>query len=430
MVVTSSHHKVILVHLFIIIFAVHLLYVFFVQLPQRETRLTGRKTPAGGFYHLALFDDEYDYVTLAHHLSRQGVFTLNGRQPTAGRVPLYPLLLAPVLVFTANAAWVLWINCLLTAIAALGCYFLGRLYWSPRAGLIAMALAGFSPHTFNWFLWLQAEALLSVLLIYFLVSLTCLIKSPNQWYASGSGILAGLAALTRPEAVLLIPLYLVYLWYHFRRSWRPGGRLVLVYLICAGAVIAPWVGRNYAVLKFPGLSSLGGFTFAGGQNEKTLAHHPGSWYAFGAYASAAELKKTAALSEIDFDRYLWQRGWRIIQTLTWPQFLFLEINKLHRTFKPSFRAWGKEFNCERLNLILVTPYFLLYLSFGVLLISCVLIRSQPAFPDLVVLLLSFLVPLTVTLIFWGAIRFRTPYEPVAFTICAGYLDKFLGKKYN
>jgi len=413
----ERQRRALLVFLVILIFALHVLYVLLVQLPQRQVRLTGKKTDSGGLYQLALFDDEIDYVNLAYHLSRQGVFSLDGDKPTALRVPLFPLMLTPVFILTADATWALGLNCLLVALTALGCYFLGKLYYSPRAGLMAMLIVGASPHTFNWLLWLQAEALLSCLLVFFLVSFTCLMRYQKSAYAGLSGVLAGLAGLARPEAVLLVPLYLGYLVYQGRFHRPVTLRLALVFTFAALGALTPWVARNYVTLHYPGLSTLGGFTFAGGHNEKTLAAHRGSWYAFSAYASAAEINHTQHLDEVAFDRYLWQRGWRLLRRLTLAQFLYLELNKLHKTFKPSFRLWGKEYGRETLNLLLVTPYVLLYLVFGGLLLTLPFPRLRPRLPGSGLLLLALVVPLTVTLIFWGSIRFRTPYEPLAFTLC-------------
>ena len=171
-----SQNKLVISAIFLLIFITHLLYIAFVQLPKREVRTTGKKTTATGIYKIALFDDEDQYVNLARNLINKNLFSVDGEKPTATRVLLWPLVLSLVFSFTNNAAYALPINCFLAALAALGCYLLGRLYWSSRAGLLALVLVGFSPHTFNWFLWLQAEALLAVFIISFLIFFSFLIK--------------------------------------------------------------------------------------------------------------------------------------------------------------------------------------------------------------------------------------------------------------
>lgn len=418
-----SQNKLVISVIFVLIFVAHLLYIAFVQLNKRAVRITGKKTSAAGIYQIALFDDEDQYANLARNLINNHSFSLDGEKPTATRVPLWPLVLSLVFFFTNNATYALVVNCFLAALAALGGYILGRLYWSSRAGLLALILVGFSPHTFNWFLWLQAEALLAVLIIYFLSFFSFLIKYQQIRYAVLSGLCAGLATLTRPEALLIIPLYLGYLIYFFRNNRHYLWTLALPWAFSAGLVIFPWIVRNYVTMNYWGLSTIGGFTFSGGHNEITLTRHLGSWYAFSGYASPAEKKEVAGMDEVAFDKYLWQRGWQTIKKLNLRDLLYLELMKLLKTFKPSFRVWGKEYRQEALNLLLVAPYFLLYILFYFFLIYHYLIlRDNPI--NITPLLLIFLVPITVSLIFWGPIRFRVPYEPVIFTITAGYIDQY------
>ena len=418
-----SQNKLVILIIFTLIFITHLLYIAFVQLPKREVRLTGKKTAVPGIYKIALFDDEDQYVNLARNLINKNFFSLDGEKPTATRVPLWPLALSLVFRFSNDVTYALAINCFLAALAALGCYILGRLYWSSRAGLLALVLVGFSPHTFNWFLWLQAEALLSVLIISFLIFFSFLIKYKQIRYAILSGLSAGLATLTRPEALLIIPLYLGYLIYLFHNNRHYLVNLAVTLVFSAGMVIFPWILRNYVTMNYFGLSTIGGFTFSGGHNEITLTRHLGSWYAFSGYASPEEQKKVAGLDEVAFDKYLWQRGWETLKKLNIRDLLYLELMKVLKTFKPSFRVWGKEYQKEILNLLLVAPYFLLYILFYFFLIYHYLIlRDSPI--NITPLLLIFLVPLTVGLIFWGPIRFRVPYEPVVFTISAGYLEQY------
>ena len=404
--------------LFGAIFTVHLLYIFVVQMPERQVRLRGKKIV---FQGLRLYDDEDQYLLIAHHLYQAGTLSLDGQHPTGQRVPLYPLALAGTFAVSAGLTPALGLNCLLAALAALLAYALARLFWSPGVGLAAMAAVGFSPHSFNWFLWMQAEALLSVFILGFLVAFLKLLRTGRRLFALICGLLAGLASLTRPETVLLVPLYLAVLGYYCVRRRRPWLRPGLVLAAGAILVLTPWLGRNYLVLASPSLSTLGGFTFAGAHNDKA-GKHPGSWYAFMAYAEPGELAEVDKLSEPAQDRYLWQRGIKWLRDQNLKDLAVLEMHKLHRTFKPSFRFWGKEFGRETLHLLLIIPFTLLFLA-GVtvgLMRQC-LDRDPDRRDQFLALWLVFLIPLAVTLIFWGSARFRAPYEPVAFALSVGCL---------
>ncbi len=424
---SGTPHRLAVAALFAAIFAVHLLYIFVVQLPEREVRLRGKKIV---FQGLRLYDDEDQYLLIAHHLYQSGRLSLDGQHPTGQRVPLYPLALAGTFALSAGLTPTLGLNCLLAALTALLAYALARLFWSPGVGLAAMAAVGLSPHTFNWFLWIQAEALLSVLILAFLIAFLQLLRTGHGLYALVCGLLAGLASLTRPETVLLAPLYLAVLIHYCVNRRRPWLRPGLVLVLGTALVLTPWLCRNYAVLGSPSLSTLGGFTFAGAHN--TIAgKHPGSWYAFMAYAEPGELAEAEKLSEPAQDRYLWQRGIKWLRDQTLKDLIVLELHKLHRTFKPSFRFWGKEFGPDILHFIIIVPFTLLFL-FGVTAGLARQVRDRD--PDrrhqFLALWLVFLIPLAVTLIFWGAIRFRVPYEPVAFTLGVGCLAEMLtaGKK--
>ncbi|MBM4285643.1 MAG: hypothetical protein FJ128_10410 [Deltaproteobacteria bacterium] len=421
---TSPAHRLAVAALFLVIFALHALYVAVVQLPEREVRLRGKKI---AFQGLRLYDDEDQYLQIAWNLARHGMLSLDGRRPTATRVPLYPLALAGTLSLPHGLTLALGLNCLLAALAALLSYFLARLFWSPPTGLLAMTLTGLSPHSFNWFLWMQAEALLAVLLLAFLIVLVQLLRTARTGYAWLAGLLAGLAALTRPETALLIPLYLVFLAYYRGSRRQPFLKAGLALALAAGLTLLPWLVRNYAVMGTPTLSTLGGFTFAGAHNDRVRTH-PGSWYAHLAYAGPEELDRVEALPEPEQDRFLWRRGLSWLSNLTWREFLVLEVQKLHRTFKPSFRLWGKEFGWSAVHLVLTAPFALLYCL--ALTVGLVRLAREPDLnrrAQLAALVWIFLLPLAVTLIFWGNMRFRAPYEPVIFTLGAGLLTHWRGR---
>src|SRR5262249_7275865 len=121
-----------------------------------------------------------------------------------------------------------------------------------RAGWIAAGIAAVYPN-----LWVNDGLMMSETLATLLVALALLyayrlIREPKLWTALLVGALCGLAALTRAELILLIPLLavpaaLVARSIAIGQRWRLVGASVLAAVV----LIAPWVGYNLARFKEP-----------------------------------------------------------------------------------------------------------------------------------------------------------------------------------
>ena len=111
------------------------------------------------------------------------------------------------------------------------------------------------------------------------------------------GIAVGLCALTRPVGVLLLPSYvLVVYWQVGRLGWAS-----IVYVITASMlVITPWTIRNYQVHGAFVLYIHGGFIVAQSNNMEPAWRKDRGW----------GIPKSVFLSmptEIERDRYWWKR---------------------------------------------------------------------------------------------------------------------------
>jgi hypothetical protein len=125
---------------------------------------------------------------------------------------------------------------------------------------------------------------------------------PLAW-ASGAGVLIGLAALTRPTGlVLAIPLGVAVA----RRSpWRPSAALALV--VAIALTIAPWTIRNAVQMHaFIPVSDFVGSWVAGTYNDQARADpdHPGSSQTF----VAREFDDLDGVPEVERQRELTRRG--------------------------------------------------------------------------------------------------------------------------
>jgi 4-amino-4-deoxy-L-arabinose transferase-like glycosyltransferase len=118
---------------------------------------------------------------------------------------------------------------------------LGRRVASPAVGLTAAAIAAAYPMLWGADVSLMSETLYGALLVAALLAATY--RRPVVL-----GVLLALAALTRGEALLLLPLLVVPL---FWRRWRE----LAIALVAFAAVLAPWTARNLATFDVPVLIS-------------------------------------------------------------------------------------------------------------------------------------------------------------------------------
>jgi 4-amino-4-deoxy-L-arabinose transferase-like glycosyltransferase len=165
--------------------------------------------------------------------------------PSAGHPPLYPLALSAISALGGTgtlAHRLLGLPLGVLTIAFVG--LLGRRAGGERIGLIAAGLCAIYPIMVATDGALMSETLYSPLIALVLLGAWRLLERPAPWVAAATGAAIGLAALTRSEGLLLLPLLA---WPAALRGGGPqGGRIVRVLLATAGClvVIVPWTIRN------------------------------------------------------------------------------------------------------------------------------------------------------------------------------------------
>jgi 4-amino-4-deoxy-L-arabinose transferase-like glycosyltransferase len=162
---------------------------------------------------------------------------------------------------------------------------LGRMLAGERVGLIAALLAAVHPVLIAADGALMSESLYGLLVALSLLAAYRLLDSPSAGGAVVLGAVAGLAALTRGEALLLLPLVLIPV------VRRPAGpRAALVAVVALVVVLAPWTVRNWIVFDQPVLiansagSAIGGANCdatyfgdqLGGWRPQCVRDHPGN----------------------------------------------------------------------------------------------------------------------------------------------------------
>jgi 4-amino-4-deoxy-L-arabinose transferase-like glycosyltransferase len=244
-------------------------------------------------------NDAGSYLTLASQIARTGDYTTSRRPgvgaggtqgPSAYFPPGYPYLLAAVDLIDGHTArrgaaiqgarisqavlgTVVVALTGLVALEALG---------GPAPALIALALAAVYPVLVELSSILVAENLLTALI---LAALWATLRArraarPYRWIAA-AGILAGLAALTHENGILLALPLAFGLW----RLRRPGRSAAApaVLIIAALVTIAPWTIRNAVLLhRFVPISDEAGITLVGTYNPASAANRvvPYKWRIF------------------------------------------------------------------------------------------------------------------------------------------------------
>lgn len=191
---------------------------------------------------------------------------------TAFRPPAFPLTLAAAyeVVGTGDeeARWLAGriLLALLGTVAVALAALVARRVWGETVGLVTGLLCALHPVLVMVGVSLMSESLYIPLV---LGAVLAALRREGLWPAAAAGALAGLAALTRSNGlVLVLPLAWLVWTGRPRRSWAALQRPLLL-IAAVLVVLAPWTVRNAVVLDaFVPVSTQGGFALAGTFNEQ------------------------------------------------------------------------------------------------------------------------------------------------------------------
>ena len=215
--------------------------------------------------------DERDYVQLATSLVEGRGFSF-ASGPTSLRPPLFPGFVAGLWLASGSESLQLvrLAQAFLGLLTAWLVFELASAVYDRNAGLVAGTLAALYPSlVFANFL-ILSETLFTLLLVAAMLALVRLIRTPSLTRALCTGLLIGLAALTRsvlwPFPLVIAPLVA---W------WTPGrvtDRLSIAAALLAGTAIAigPWAIRNSRLQGVPVVvDTMGGLNLRMGNYEYT-----------------------------------------------------------------------------------------------------------------------------------------------------------------
>jgi 4-amino-4-deoxy-L-arabinose transferase-like glycosyltransferase len=241
--------------------------------------------------------DDAAYDHLGCLISEQGVYPPYGRnarpEPSAYRPPVYPYFVGGIDTLTgcdpeqtpnSTSVWPRIAGALLGCAAVAMVAWLAARWWGRRAGLAAGLLAAIFGPAIVAGSQLLSEQLFTTIM---LVGIVAVVHARDArgggrfGWAVAAGLAGGLAALTRTNGLLLIPLFAAGAWVgRPRLSWRVAA-VPLVLMLAAALTIAPWTLRNLSELhKFILVSDEAGGTLAGTYNDvsRNDPDAPASWH--------------------------------------------------------------------------------------------------------------------------------------------------------
>jgi len=249
------------------------------------------------------------------------------------RAPLYPYFLGVVYAIFGHSYWIARVvQAVIGAASCVLVYRIGRRLYGPVTGVVAGILAALLATSVYY----EAELLLVVLEIFLLLlavdRLLAAAEAEGRGRVPGralaAGFVLGLAAITRPNFVVFIPVALFFLLRRLRRYGRAAWAAALVlYLAGAAAPIGVVLVRNYAVGNdFVPIASQGGLNFYLGNNPAAdgmaavAPEFSRTWY--GGLRDAERLAEEAVgkpLKPSEISDYWLSRGlaWMRAEPLAW-----------------------------------------------------------------------------------------------------------------
>jgi 4-amino-4-deoxy-L-arabinose transferase-like glycosyltransferase len=324
--------------------------------------------------------------------------------PSAGHPPLWAAVLS-VPAFFGLGSWTAqqFITAIFGAAAIGAVGYLGRRVGGDRIGLIAAGLAAVSPLLIARDGSLMSESLYGFLVILALLATYRVIDKPVSRSAAILGVLIGLAALTRGEALLFLPILAFVVWRQAKPKSVSRGRLLVVMVVAAAVTLAPWTIRNFFAFDEPVLISFNEASVLAGANCDKTYNGPetGTWDITCLAAANPNLDEPA-------QHAIWRK-----QGLDYigdhigdlPRVLFYRVIRTWDLYEPSAQAHGdgRDYNVAVIG---TWTYLFVLLPLGIWGALRLYWRRKP----LLILLSPAIVATISAAMTWGLTRLRHPAD--------------------
>lgn len=381
----------------------------------------------GADYDYAGTSDQAEYSRFAWSLATgqgyQGMEPGGGPdiRPSAYIPPGTPALYALVYVLTSSRSVIAvrLVQCVIGALSVVLVFLLANALFGRRTAWIAGILFALYPPAAYYCYELMSETLFVFFLIAFLLlCVAYLAPSPSWKSALATGLVLGLAMLTRPAMLFLFPFYLLWLVLVFRSMRQIGLGLLMV--LFAALVITPWSIRNYPIYHRYVMVTPAMWTVMVQGNNPEVVENPKYWgtcceYMVPQYKeyfrgqNLIEREATAKRLTID---------WLLANKDKWP---FLAAQKFLYFWSPFLR---QENRTNRLIMLVSWgPVLVLFVPAYLVSLARMLRQRNPG----VLIHFWILAVLGCCLLYFATPRYRFPIEPFCIIFAAATLSWLLGR---
>lgn len=202
------------------------------------------------FFTEHLYFDEEVYDLLAKNLILGLGYGYAPGELISWRPPLYPFFLAGIYaIFGRNLLVVKIIQALLSAIACFFIFKVSEEIYDCKVARISLLVSACYPLLIYWNKFLLTESLYVFLITFLIWQMLIVAKTNLIKYQVVCGITLGIACLTRPETLFYLPIFLLWMAFYRKDSWRAYFKRSAVVFIVMTLTIFPWSLRNYLVHK-------------------------------------------------------------------------------------------------------------------------------------------------------------------------------------
>jgi 4-amino-4-deoxy-L-arabinose transferase-like glycosyltransferase len=333
---------------------------------------------------------------------------------TAEHPPLYSVVLAvPALVGLDSPDAQRLAGAVFGAVTIVAIGLLGRRLAGERAGLIAAGLGAIYPTLVAADGALMSETLYGALFALTLLFAYRLVELPSVGRALVLGAMAALTALTRGEALLLLPLALIPL------VRQPTGvRAALISLAAFALVLTPWTVRNWIEFDRPvAIATNSGTAVAGANCDVTFraGNMLGGWYppCIREHPGKNEAEHHAEALK-DGVRYAGDHLGRL------PVVLAARFGRVWSVYKPFAIPEGRSVRVQKLGVLM----FFVLAPFAVWGLVLLRRRGVPTW----ILVIPFIIVAVTALTTYGNLRFREPAELSVVLLAAVAFDALLRRR--
>ncbi len=385
--------------------------------------------------HAVPTHDEVDYDALAWNLAQGLGYKLpgaSGLYATAFRPPVLAFVTSLLYRVSGHSYFAaLLLQCVFGALIPLALAAFARATWGSTVARWAGWIAAVNPLLVFFSGYLLTETLFALVMLLALGATVDWIKTPRPGRALGTGLLWGLAILTRPNALMMPLLIAIWAWFPLGLTIASRDRLRQLAMLALGVVLAvgPWTLRNARELHaFVPVTTGGGKALLDANNPLVWDDPGHRGGALSVYAIEPWASRYKGLDEVRADRLSGEMARDFVRSRRpqWPQMALAKLARFWRLRSEGGSLtgrWGGTGGPIGALLAVLDPllvWSLLALPLALAGIVATLASAKRLFLSLPLLTIAAFTASAV--VYWGALRMRVPIEPLVALFTAVGID--------